>query len=197
MRDLDETDAEILRLLVDDARRPYSDIAEAVDLSPPAVRDRIERLREVGVIRRFTADVDRSKLRTGVPVLVDVSTAPADLERVRSALAAADGVEHVFTTADARVVVQASVPDGDVGRFLDHQVGLEAVRSFEVDLLTGVEWAPEVAGTAFALECAQCGNTVTAEGESSRLDGDLYHFCCASCRSAFESRFEALSAGAG
>ncbi len=197
MRELDETDAEILRLLVEDARRPYSDIAGAVDLSPPAVRDRIERLREVGVIRRFTVDVDRSLLRAGVPVLVTVTVAPVDVERVREALADADGVEHVFATADARVVFQASVPDGDVGPLLDDRVGLDAVRGVEVDLLTAVEWAPQVDDTDFALECAQCGNTVTAEGESSRLDGALYHFCCGSCRSRFEERHAELSADAG
>ena len=196
MRDLDETDAEILRLLVDDARRPYSDIAEAVDLSAPAVRDRIDRLREVGVIRRFTVDVDRSQLRAGVPVLVDVTVAPGDVDRVRETLAAADGVEHVFVTADAHVVVQASVPDGDVGTLLEERVGLESVRSFEVDLLTAVEWAPQVAGTDFALECAECGNTVTAEGESARLDGTLYQFCCSSCRARFEERYDELAAGA-
>ncbi|MFB6354454.1 MAG: AsnC family transcriptional regulator [Halobacteriales archaeon] len=196
MRDLDETDAEILQLLVADGRRPYSDIADAVDLSAPAVRDRIDRLCEVGVIRRFTVDVDRSKLRAGVPVLATVEVAPGDVDRVRTALAEADGVEHVFVTADARVVVQARVPNGDVGGLLEDRVGLDAVRGFEVDLLTAVEWAPRVADTDFALECAECGNTVTAEGEASRLGGTLYHFCCASCQARFEDRYDELAADA-
>lgn len=196
MHELDETDAEILRLLVEDARRPYSDIAEAVDLSAPAVRDRIDRLREVGIVRRFTVDVDRSQLRSGVPVLVDIAVAPSDLERVRSSLVAADGVEHVFVTADAHVIVQASVPDGDVGAMLEDRIGLDAVRSFDVELLTSVEWAPQVAGTDFALECAECGNTVTAEGEFSRIDGTRYHFCCGSCLERFEARYDELAAGA-
>ncbi|MFB6083699.1 MAG: Lrp/AsnC family transcriptional regulator, partial [Halorientalis sp.] len=47
MRGLDETDREILDILLSDGRRPYSDIAEAVDLSPPAVSDRIDRLQEL------------------------------------------------------------------------------------------------------------------------------------------------------
>lgn len=196
MHELDETDAAILRLLVEDARRPYRDIAEAVDLSAPAVRDRIDRLREAGVIRRFTVDVDRSTLRAGVPVLVDIAVAPSDVDGVRSALVDADGVEHVFVTADAHVVVQASVPDGDVGALLEDRVGLDAVRGYDVELLTAVEWAPQVAGTDFALECAECGNTVTAEGESATFDDTRYHFCCRSCRARFEDRYEELAAGA-
>ncbi|MFC6725497.1 Lrp/AsnC family transcriptional regulator, partial [Halobium palmae] len=60
MRDLDDTDREILRLLLANARRPYSDIAEHVGLSAPAVSDRVERLQELGVVRGFTLDLDRS-----------------------------------------------------------------------------------------------------------------------------------------
>jgi len=72
MRDLDETDLEILSLLAEDARRPFSEIGDRVGLSGPAVSDRVTRLEETGVIKRFTVDVDRTKLRAGVPVLVDV-----------------------------------------------------------------------------------------------------------------------------
>jgi len=65
MRTLDETDREIIRLLLADARRPYSDIAERVDLSAPAVSDRVDRLREVGVIQGFTLRIDGDALSDG------------------------------------------------------------------------------------------------------------------------------------
>jgi DNA-binding Lrp family transcriptional regulator len=58
MRDLDETDLEILSLLAEDARRPFSEIGERVGLSGPAVSDRVTRLEETGVIQGFTVDVD-------------------------------------------------------------------------------------------------------------------------------------------
>jgi DNA-binding Lrp family transcriptional regulator len=195
--DHDATDAEILRLLVEDARRPYREIAEAVDLSAPAVRNRIDRLQEVGIVRRFTVDVDRSQLRTGVPVLVTVDSEPGNSQGLRSGLMAADGVEHVFVTADARVIFQASVPNGDVGTFLERHVDIEQVREYEVALLTDVDWAPQMAGAEFAVDCAECGNTVTAEGETVTIDGSRYHFCCASCLDRFEDRYEEFAAGAG
>lgn len=197
MSQLDETDAEILRLLVANARRPYSDIAEVVDLSAPAVRDRIDRLQEVGVIRGFTVDVDRSQLHTGVPVLVDVAVQAEAVDRARSDLMAADGVEHVFVTADAHVMFQANVPDGDVSAFLDAHVDTQHVRNYDVELLTNVDWAPQVAGAEFAVECVECGNTVTAEGETATIDGSRYDFCCGSCQDRFTDRYEEFAAGAG
>jgi len=46
MRGFDDTDRELLALLQEDARCPYSELADAVGLLAPAVSDRIERLQE-------------------------------------------------------------------------------------------------------------------------------------------------------
>jgi DNA-binding Lrp family transcriptional regulator len=196
MPDLDETDRTILRLLVEDGRRPYSDIAEAVDLSPPAVSDRVSRLEEWGVVRRFTADVDRSRLRDGVAVLVTLDLAPNTVETTRAALVADEAVEHVFTTAEGTLVASLRIPDGDVRGYLEETVDYGAVRSLDVSLLTATSWSPGIGAAEFAPECAECGNTVTAEGETLTLGEETYHFCCSSCAGRFETRYEELEAGA-
>jgi DNA-binding Lrp family transcriptional regulator len=196
MRGLDDTDREILRLLLDDARRPYSDISEAVDLSAPAVSDRVDRLRDIGLVRRFTVDIDRSMLEEGVPVLVTVDTKPGTAERVRGGLAAADAVEYVFRTVDDRVVFTATVPGGEVADLITGAVSMDDVRDYEVRLLADTDWSPQISGAELAAECAECGNTVDAEGETETLDGEVYHFCCGSCRDNFVAEYERLSEGA-
>lgn len=196
MRGLDDTDREILRLLLDDARRPYSEIAEAVDLSPPAVSDRVERLRDIGLVRRFTVDIDRSMLEEGVPVLVTIDTQPGVAGRVRDGLAAADAVEYIFRTVDDRVVVTATVPGGEVGALIRDAVPMDDVRDYEVRLLADTDWSPQISGAELAAECAECGNTVTAEGDTETLGGEVYHFCCENCRANFVDEYERLSDGA-
>jgi DNA-binding Lrp family transcriptional regulator/YHS domain-containing protein len=195
MRGLDDTDREILDILRSDGRRPYSDIAEAVDLSPPAVSDRIDRLQEIGVVRRFTVDLDRSVLREGVPVLVDLQVRPGRAGGVSEALSDAESVEHVFTTADERVVATATVPDGDVSGLLAETVEPDALDGYEVDLLADTAWSPSMPDAEFAPDCAECGNTVDAEGETTELDGTTYHFCCSSCQSRFVDHYEELLEG--
>ncbi len=196
MRGLDDTDREILRLLAEDARRPYSDIADAVDLSAPAVSDRVDRLREVGLLRRFTVDLDRSLLREGVPVLVSLSLRPSTGAAVSDALADADAVGSVFRTVDDRVVCTATVPEGDIEGALADVLERDAVRDHEVRLLAGRAWSPGFGTAELAPPCAECDNTVTREGETERLDGDRYHFCCGSCRDAFVERYERFREGA-
>lgn len=195
MHDLDDTDLRILELLAEDGRRPYSDVGDAVDLSGPAVSDRVTRMREAGIIRRFTVDLDRSSLRGGVPVLVEATVAPGRAETVSDGLAEAEAVEHVFTAADGTLTVFARPPEGRVREWVADHLDDDRVADVDVTLVDDARWTPSVGG-AFALECAECGNTVTAEGESARLDGDRYHFCCPSCESRFTERYERIDEGA-
>ncbi|MEF8851594.1 MAG: AsnC family transcriptional regulator [Haloarculaceae archaeon] len=196
MRDIDETDRQILGLLLDDARRSWREIADVVDLSPPAVADRVERLEELGVVRGFTLDIDRTKLRGGTPVLVTVATEPGAGDALADALADADRVEHLFATADDRVVFSAVLDEGDAVSVLHDSADLDDVRDYEVSLLRKRSWSPSVEGVELALTCDECGNTVTSEGESERIDGELYHFCCGSCRDSFVEMYEELREGA-
>ncbi|WP_323192490.1 AsnC family transcriptional regulator [Halostella sp. PRR32] len=196
MRELDETDLGILRLLVADARRPYSDIAKQVDVSPPTVSDRVERLEELGVIERFTLDIDQSKLNDGVSVLIDIDLKPGAVRGIKHSLAEAEQVEHVFSTADASVVVQATVRQDEVQAMLADAIEMEKVIDYDVRLLADSQWSPQIDGAEFAPDCDECGNTVDNEGESVRIDGQLHHFCCSSCRSNFQNRYERLKESA-
>lgn len=192
MRELDETDLEILQLLLANARRPYSEIADAVGLSAPAVSDRVARLQEVGIIHRFTLDIDRSQLRQGIPVLITLTVTTAGTPALKDALLNADAVEHVFTTAEADLVVYARVPDNDVASWLTATVNDAEIDDFEVMLLAGVDWSPDLGATDFALSCVQCGNTVDREGTTTRIDGEVYQFCCPSCEARFVEQYEHL-----
>jgi DNA-binding Lrp family transcriptional regulator len=55
---MDNTDREIVALLRRDARRSYQDIGRHVHLSAPAVKRRVDRLEEEGVILGYTAIVN-------------------------------------------------------------------------------------------------------------------------------------------
>jgi Lrp/AsnC family leucine-responsive transcriptional regulator len=242
VRELDEVDMEILELLAADARRAYSEIGDAVGLSGPAVSDRVSKLEAAGVLEGFTIDVDRSQLREGVPVLLELELAPdddahatdvdapatdvdapatdvdapatdvdahatddahatgvdahateCDREHVRERLRDADAVEHVFTTANGDVVVQASLPDSRAYRWVAETVGEDAVRVVDVTLLASVERTQSVGATDFAVSCAECGNTVTSEGTTATIGEDTYRFCCGSCESAFRERYDDLA----
>ena len=59
---LDETDERILAELAEHARATFAEIGQRVNLSAPAVKRRVDRMLDNGVIRGFTTVVDRNAL---------------------------------------------------------------------------------------------------------------------------------------
>ncbi|NED99385.1 Lrp/AsnC family transcriptional regulator [Phytoactinopolyspora halotolerans] len=55
---LDDVDRQIIQVLSQDGRASYGSIGAKVNLSAPAVKRRVDRLRERGVITGFTVRVD-------------------------------------------------------------------------------------------------------------------------------------------
>lgn len=187
MRDLDDTDRQILRLLLADGRRPFSGIAEQVDLSPPAVSDRVDRLESLGVIERFTVDLNRSKLSEGVPVLLDLTVDPESAGEIRESVADLPWVEHVFETAGARVLCKATAADRQVAPLLAEAVDLDLIEEYDVHLLAESSWRPSLGDAELVLSCAECGRTVGSDGESLTVDGEVQHFCSESCVSDYRA----------
>ena len=60
---LDDTDERILAELAEHARATFAEIGERVNLSAPAVKRRVDRMLDNGVIRGFTTVVDRNAHR--------------------------------------------------------------------------------------------------------------------------------------
>ena len=76
MTELDELDATLLRLLVQDGRRSYTDLARETGLSTSAVHQRVRRLEQRGVITGYTARVDPTVV--GLPLTAFISVTPID-----------------------------------------------------------------------------------------------------------------------
>ena len=68
---LDQTDIAILEILRENARVQWKEIGERVHMTGQAVAGRIARLQELGILKRFTIEVDDAKL--GRPVLAFVT----------------------------------------------------------------------------------------------------------------------------
>ena len=100
---LDETDAAIVALLQQDGRRPYGEIGEAVGLSEAAARQRVNRLRESGLMR-IVAVTDPVALGRGVVATIGLRVS-GDRRRVAARLADIAEIEYVVVTAGALDVI--------------------------------------------------------------------------------------------
>ena len=69
---LDDTDERILAELTEHARATFAEIGQKVNLSAPAVKRRVDRMVEAGVIKGFTTIVDRNALGWNTEAYVQV-----------------------------------------------------------------------------------------------------------------------------
>ncbi len=76
MNDLDATDRHVLRLLAEDGRRSFADVARETGLSTSAAHQRVRRLEQRGAITGYAAQLD--PVATGLPLTAFVSVTPID-----------------------------------------------------------------------------------------------------------------------
>jgi Lrp/AsnC family transcriptional regulator, leucine-responsive regulatory protein len=97
---LDAIDERILALLQENARRTFGDIGRQVGLSAPAVKRRVDRLEESGVVRGYTAIVDHAYLGLAVEAFTELrfagSTRVDDIEEIAHDV---PEVHAIFTVA--------------------------------------------------------------------------------------------------
>lgn len=110
---LDDLDTAILRALAQDARATFAQLGAQVALSAPAVKRRVDRLRERGVIRGFTVRLDPAALGWHTEAFVELfchgSTSPATM---RAAVEDYPEVVAASTvTGDVDLVVQVRARD--------------------------------------------------------------------------------------
>lgn len=135
---LDDVSRAIIEQLQQDGRRPYARIATAVGLSEAAVRQRVQRLLDAGVMQ-IVAVTDPLQVGFSRQAMVAVRTS-GDARSVGDAVAAFPEVDYVVITAgSADVLVEVVCEDDDqlldvVGRIR----AVEGVASTETHVYLGL-----------------------------------------------------------
>jgi Lrp/AsnC family transcriptional regulator, regulator for asnA, asnC and gidA len=94
---LDDVAKQIIEQLQQDGRRPYATIGKAVGLSEAAVRQRVQRLLDAGVMQ-IVAVTDPLQLGFPRQAMIGIRTT-GDLEDIADRLADLDEVDYVVITA--------------------------------------------------------------------------------------------------
>jgi Lrp/AsnC family leucine-responsive transcriptional regulator len=79
---VDQTDRRIVTELVADGRLSFAELGRRVNLSPPAVADRVDRLERAGVITGYRATVDPRALGYELEAIVRIKPAARQLPKI-------------------------------------------------------------------------------------------------------------------
>jgi len=93
---IDSIDKTILNMLQENARTAFKRIAEKIGVSEATVFVRVRKLREKGIIKRFTALVSPELLGKNLTAFVLINTDPKRLEDVLTTLSQMDDVYEAY-----------------------------------------------------------------------------------------------------
>ena len=96
---MDSIDLRILSILQEAGDTSKAELARRVELTPPAVLERLKKLREQGVLRATTAVLDPELLGYSCLAFVQVQTDPPETDRVARELAELTGTQEVHHVA--------------------------------------------------------------------------------------------------
>lgn len=128
---IDEKDRELLTLLQEDSKRTTKEYANRLGLSTTAVYERIKRLEKTGVIRKYVALVDKTKVNKAFMVLCHVKLIQHIKEYVlqfeREVVQLEEVSECYHISGDYDYILKVNVSD------------IEAYREFMVTKLTAIK----------------------------------------------------------
>ncbi|UNQ74138.1 Lrp/AsnC family transcriptional regulator [Infirmifilum sp. NZ] len=127
---MDDKDAVILRMLMDNARTPLTEIAKAVGVTDVAVKKRIQKLEREGVIKKYTIVVEPKKIGYNGVALVGVDTDPDKVLSVAHELSKREFTVSVFvTTGDHMIMTEVWAKTGqDLMKIIEEIGRMEGVK---------------------------------------------------------------------
>jgi Lrp/AsnC family transcriptional regulator for asnA, asnC and gidA len=106
---IDELDVRILKEFQRDARQSYREIAEKLKIAEGTVYNRVNKLKEMGVIRKFIADINYSKLGYDLTALIGIRGKGGHLPEIEEKISKEGSVTTLYDVTgeyDAIAVVK-------------------------------------------------------------------------------------------
>lgn len=196
---LDELDVGILKLFQQDGRIMYKDVARNLNVSLPTVRARIKRLRELGVIKKFTVVVDPDRIFGKIRAIFVIEGKTPELMNIGNKLAEMDEVREVFVTTGAfGIIAKVEVNNiveleelitkkiAQIPNILDSKTSI-VVKTLKEEF--GISVKPEA---VVQLRCAFCGGIIVEEPYVEEINGVKYYFHGKACAEGYKEKLRKM-----
>jgi Lrp/AsnC family transcriptional regulator for asnA, asnC and gidA len=192
---LDNTDSQIIELLQKDGRMMFKDIASAVGISLPTVRARIQKLSELGLIKKFTLILDSEKIWGKTRLFLIARLPEGDVGTLKETLPKVDEVRSAFfITGEKQLLMELEIDDlqnlSDVlSKKVIPKTGISDVSSFVVAQVLKEEYGASVKpNTSLQFKCAFCGCLIYGKPIIEYISGGRYYFSGDDCAKAYKEK---------
>ncbi|UCH89979.1 MAG: Lrp/AsnC family transcriptional regulator [Thermoplasmata archaeon] len=131
---MDSTDEQILKILQENARLSYVDIAAKLKISEGTIRSRVKRMVDDGVIKKFTITTASKNIKALIGVKIEININTSD---VSNRIKEIEGVETVYeVSGEDDIAVIVNVMDSDeLNRIIEYIRGIEHTQSTKTSMI--------------------------------------------------------------
>jgi DNA-binding Lrp family transcriptional regulator len=135
----DPLDMRIIRALQQNSRKPVIELAKEVGANEATVRRRIEKLVEMGIIKRFTVVLDYHKLGRVIKAFIGLRVQPPKLREIIDHLSKNEDVQVLYrTSGDMDIFIEVIFEDMEsLNAFLEKELKLEGITGTIVTVVIG------------------------------------------------------------
>lgn len=136
---LDRLDLRIIRSLSQDARKPYTTIADELDVSDATIRKRVKRMLKEGIIKQFNVLLDYHKIGRIIKAFIGLRINPRMLNDIVEHLEPNPDVQVLYrTTGNVDLFIEVIVRDmEELNSFLESELNVDGITGTEVTLVIG------------------------------------------------------------
>jgi Lrp/AsnC family transcriptional regulator for asnA, asnC and gidA len=130
MEKIDDLDLKIIKELQKDGRASFRDIAEKISVSEGTVYNRVNKLQESKVIKKFVPDIDYSKIGYDITVMIGVITEGGKLSDIERKITESPNVNAVYDVTgdyDAMIIAQFKTREA-LNDFVKNLLAVEGVK---------------------------------------------------------------------
>jgi DNA-binding Lrp family transcriptional regulator len=132
---MDDKDRKILNELQKDGRMSYAEVGRKIGMSRATVRKRVNKLKEKGIIEKFTVIIDTEKTGRNLSAFFEIEVDPNHLDKVANRLAEEEKVRNLYLMTGASTLHMHSLlkDHQELEKFLLNKIysqdGINKVRS--------------------------------------------------------------------
>ncbi|HUS79585.1 MAG TPA: Lrp/AsnC family transcriptional regulator [Patescibacteria group bacterium] len=136
---LDVLDMNIIKCLTEDGRSTYKKIADETGVSEATVKNRIDKLIETGVIKKFTVMLDYHMLGRAIKSFIGLKVQPTKLQDIVEHMKAHPDVFVLYrTSGDVDLLFEVIFEKmEDLNEFLETELALDGILGTVVTIVIG------------------------------------------------------------
>lgn len=198
--ELDKIDIKILKILQEDGRASFREIAKKVGVTTPTVSSKIGMYEQMGILRGFRAQLNSEALGE-TSLLLTIKCKPSDATGLAAKLKEFAEVREVYIVGGSWIYCKVTLTDAShLGDFISGLTEIKEILDYDYKQIMSTVKEEHRAvlseGVNAVLTCFYCKKPMHDKPVKLKMDGKDHFLCCEVCAREYKKKYEKLKARA-